>query len=234
MSDKESLPTLEAKSDDDPHRWEIEPHPYSRDFDYFITDNDVEARTAILEAAEMYLWDGNEGEERTLRVTMNKDIPEAVNSIGECVERSRRVYAPLTTRSRVSSNAVAQTVGDPAPLCAVHQRLEDAGNLECEIGNDCVACSLNERRELLRAIAPFAAEGNTEDSVTVLRRVVEFYETHVGEGRVIVSYRAPAATTPAPQLHWPFAAKHPNCDECAKEYEAPPTPAPVEQEETKR
>ena len=58
--------------------------------------------------------------------------------------------------------------------------------LECEIGNDCVACSLNERRELLALIAPFAAEGNTEDSVTVLRRVAEFYQTHVGEGRVVV------------------------------------------------
>lgn len=81
-----------------------------------------------------------------------------------------------------------------APLCEVHQRLEDADALECEIGNDCVACSLNERRELLGLIAPYAAEGNIEDSVTVLRRVAEFYETHVGEGRVIVSY--PAATAP--------------------------------------
>lgn len=76
------------------------------------------------------------------------------------------------------------------PLCDIHQRLENAGSLECEIGNDCVACSLNERRELLELLAPFAAEGNTEDSVTVLRRVVQVYATHAGEGRVIVSYPA--------------------------------------------
>lgn len=90
------------------------------------------------------------------------------------------------------------------PLCPVHRRLEDADALECEIGNGCVACSLNERRELLALIAPFAAEGNTEDSVTVLSRVVEFYKAHVGDNRVVVSYPAPAAASEvAPQQSEP-------------------------------
>ncbi len=94
----------------------------------------------------------------------------------------------------VTEGVAAASSHSPAspvqPLCAVHQRLESTNALECEVGNDCVACSLNERRELLQLIAPFAAAGNTEDSVTVMRRVAEFYATHAGEGRVIVSYPA--------------------------------------------
>lgn len=94
------------------------------------------------------------------------------------------------------SRAVSAAPADELALCPVHKRLDSAGTLECEVGNDCVACSLNERGELLQIIAPFAAEGNTEDSVTVMRRVVDFYATHVGEGRVVASY--PAATTSSP------------------------------------
>ena len=79
------------------------------------------------------------------------------------------------------------------PLCPVHQRLEDSNNLECEIGgNDCAACSLNERAELLKLLAPFAAKDGSEDSLTVMRRVTDFYETHQGENRVVVSYPAPS------------------------------------------
>ena len=88
------------------------------------------------------------------------------------------------------------------PLCPVHRKLEDAGKLECEIGgNNCVACSLNERTELLAILATFTAEGNTEDSVTVLRRVTEFYATHVGEDRVIVSYPAATPTPTSEDAH---------------------------------
>ena len=60
------------------YKWEIEPHPYSNEFDVYVTDSDEEARQAILHAAEMYLWDSNDGEDdgprgkaRVLKVTHN-------------------------------------------------------------------------------------------------------------------------------------------------------------------
>lgn len=61
---------------DAPHRWEIEPHPV-RDFDALVTNSDNEARHWILQIAESHLWDDNDGEERTMRVTMNPKIPNA-------------------------------------------------------------------------------------------------------------------------------------------------------------
>jgi hypothetical protein len=82
---------------------------------------------------------------------------------------------------------------EATPLCLIHQRLESAGKLTCEIGgNNCVACSLNERAELLTLLAPFAAKDGSEDSLTVLRRLADFSNTHQGDGRVVVSYPAPA------------------------------------------
>jgi hypothetical protein len=81
--------------------------------------------------------------------------------------------------------------GQP-PLCPVHKRVDEIGNLEMQIGgNNCIACSLNERKELLDILAPLAPPDGSEDSVTVLHRAVEFYETHAGTNRVVVSYRAP-------------------------------------------
>jgi len=60
------------------YKWEIEPHPYTNEFDFFVTDSDEEARQAILHAAEMYLWDSNDGDDdgphgkaRVLKVTHN-------------------------------------------------------------------------------------------------------------------------------------------------------------------
>jgi len=38
------------------HKWEIAPHPYSNDFDAFVTDDDQEALKAIQEATEQ-AWD---------------------------------------------------------------------------------------------------------------------------------------------------------------------------------
>lgn len=49
-------------------KWEIWPHPYDGDFDSMVTDNDEEARVAIMHVAEMHLWDGNDGGERTMTV----------------------------------------------------------------------------------------------------------------------------------------------------------------------
>lgn len=60
------------------YKWEIEPNPYNPVFDAFVTDSDEDALKAILDAAEMHLWDGNDSHEhgaissiRTLKVTHN-------------------------------------------------------------------------------------------------------------------------------------------------------------------
>jgi hypothetical protein len=51
-------------------KWAIEPNPYDADCDVLVTDSDDEARIAILYAAEMVLYDANEGgETRVLKVT---------------------------------------------------------------------------------------------------------------------------------------------------------------------
>lgn len=55
-------------------KWEVWPHPYSNDFDCFVTDSDDEAREAISNLAEMYLWDGNDGGERIVKVVHNVEF----------------------------------------------------------------------------------------------------------------------------------------------------------------
>jgi len=66
-----SVDDLEAE--DVNYKWNIEPHPYSKDYDIFVTNDDQEALDALLHAAEMYLWDDCEpGQERTLTVRHNK------------------------------------------------------------------------------------------------------------------------------------------------------------------
>lgn len=55
------------------------------------------------------------------------------------------------------------------PLCAVHESLDKSDELVLHIGNGCVACSLNERNELLEMLTPFA-DG---DSVQSLFRLIE-------------------------------------------------------------
>lgn len=82
-------------------------------------------------------------------------------------------------------------VAKRVPLCPIHQSLEDRGQLEVEIAaNNCTACSLNERKALLDLLAPFAADHGSEDSLTVMRRLADFYATHAGDNRVVVSYPA--------------------------------------------
>ena len=63
-------------------KWAIEPHPYDSAYDVMITDSDEQAWEAILCAAEMYLFDGNDGTDdgpdgatRTLKVTVAKVTP---------------------------------------------------------------------------------------------------------------------------------------------------------------
>lgn len=61
-----------------------------------------------------------------------------------------------------------------APLCSLHQRLDDANSLVVEYGNGCLACSLNERTELLELLAHYLPEGQAApDSVTFLRRLFD-------------------------------------------------------------
>lgn len=113
---------------------------------------------------------------------------------------------------------------------------------------ECGACGsdLHGRQDAINAwnsrVSP-NGEAPTVDAETIVREWVaacverlEFPEEVISlpKGAItdLVTRIAAAATTPAPQLHWPFAAKHPNCAECDREYEAPP--APVEQEETNK
>lgn len=58
-----------------------------------------------------------------------------------------------------------------APLCSVHKLINERGDfdLALRIGNSCLACSLNERYELLELLAPYA-DG---DSVGTLRKLIE-------------------------------------------------------------
>lgn len=61
---------------------------------------------------------------------------------------------------------------EQTPLCTVHADLDRADKLELHYGNGCVACSLNERRELLDVLAS-ALPPPDSDAVTFLRGVVE-------------------------------------------------------------
>ena len=57
------------------HKWEIEPNPYNKDFDTFVTDDDKEALRAINEAAEQ-AWDqSTPGSETKITVRMNGSTP---------------------------------------------------------------------------------------------------------------------------------------------------------------
>lgn len=99
--------------------------------------------------------------------------------------------------SIVEAELTAGAFAEGQPLCPVHQSLEDRGKLEVVYGNECIACSLNERVELLNILTPAAPQDGSADTVTVLRNVMDFWNTHQGENRVVVSYPAPAPTASA-------------------------------------
>lgn len=61
-------------------------------------------------------------------------------------------------------------VATALPLCPLHQSLEDRAALEVVYGNDCVACSLNERAELLQTLAPHVPLDGWVDSVGFLKK----------------------------------------------------------------
>lgn len=75
LTDASQIPDLAT---DEPHRWEIEPH-YISDFDVLVTNNDGEAKEALLEIAEN-VWDAIEpGEERVIKVRMGKRTTRPAN-----------------------------------------------------------------------------------------------------------------------------------------------------------
>lgn len=66
----------------------------------------------------------------------------------------------------------AGLLDEDTPLCPIHKSLESRDNLELEIGNNCLACSLHERAALLRILEPLAKSDGSEDSVLVLHNAV--------------------------------------------------------------
>lgn len=55
------------------YRWEVSPHPYSSDFDTFVTDDDDQARQGALDAAEAIWDDMDVGEERCVTIKRNRE-----------------------------------------------------------------------------------------------------------------------------------------------------------------
>ncbi len=52
------------------HKWEIEPHPDTTDFDVCDCDTDDEAREALLRAAEMIFDAMEPGDTRTITIRL--------------------------------------------------------------------------------------------------------------------------------------------------------------------
>lgn len=59
------------------HKWEIEPHPDTSDYDVMVSDKDDEALEAIHRVVEHIFDDITEGEERVIRIRLNR-VPETV------------------------------------------------------------------------------------------------------------------------------------------------------------
>jgi hypothetical protein len=53
------------------HRWEIEPHPDTTDFDVFVCDDDMHALESLRAVAEKVFDDMEPGQERTIKIRMN-------------------------------------------------------------------------------------------------------------------------------------------------------------------
>lgn len=77
--------------------------------------------------------------------------------------------APTVEYTRTDS--VSPVRSETLPLCTIHLRMENRGTLEAVYGNHCVACSLNERVELLNTLAGDNPPTRT-DSVTFLRELI--------------------------------------------------------------
>lgn len=102
---------------------------------------------------------------------------QRINEIRQAVES----FTPASTGSALMhdyakellSLVESQPAGSLTPFCPVHKELEKRDGLVLEVGNDCVACSLHERTMILNMLEPFAATDGSQDSLTVLRRVID-------------------------------------------------------------
>ena len=56
----------------DAWKWEIAPNPYSPRCDTFVTNDDLEAKEAIMSLAESLWEDMEEGETKSITVTMHE------------------------------------------------------------------------------------------------------------------------------------------------------------------
>lgn len=54
------------------HKWEIEPHPYTTDFDTYVGDNDDAALQALRDLIESKWDDIGPKEEVVIKIRMNK------------------------------------------------------------------------------------------------------------------------------------------------------------------
>lgn len=90
----------------------------------------------------------------------------------EDVEKFRCLIEDIRRDERASL-VDSQVAENDTPLCVVHKSLDERNDLVLEIGNDCVACSLNERSELLNVLVPLAKPDGTQDSITVLNNAIE-------------------------------------------------------------
>lgn len=83
------------------HKWEVTPHPYSSDFDTFVTDSDDEARSAIMHVAEQ-AWDQcSDG--MTMTVTIKRARMETAVLQRPCSRCGKPVYC--TDASMVAATA---------------------------------------------------------------------------------------------------------------------------------
>jgi hypothetical protein len=65
--------------DGHPHKWQIEPHPRSGDFDTYVTDDDQEARRVFMEAAEAAWDDCEPGQTRTITIRHYSSVETKVS-----------------------------------------------------------------------------------------------------------------------------------------------------------
>lgn len=69
--EREELDCTEGCDGSHKHKWELEPHPYSSDFDTYVTDSDQEMMAAV-ERAALDAWDQCEpGDEKVIKIRMN-------------------------------------------------------------------------------------------------------------------------------------------------------------------